>query len=153
MITKVVFVLTSVVLFGVVLLRLFAPPLYRRYVSRVFTESRSGSLAGPIAALLILVFFVGPLIFRGTTDHPLVTNTTRETGVLEQVEFFLGVLFSMGTGLPLLIFPEPIVAKLISQDAVDLASNPQFARALRIVGRSIGAIFFFAGSMMILNFR
>jgi hypothetical protein len=127
-----------------VLLRLFAPGLYDRYVLRGVrpTASSSGKSSRAVAAAVLACLIFIPL-------HLFLTNPARSQYVPEspasntaviRVEDWIGLLSLSTTGVVLWLFPAAVVTK-VSRRTIDVSVADGSKRKIYTFVRVLGTLF------------
>lgn len=129
-----------------VLLRLFAPRIYSRYVLRGMSEtadpSQSFSKVGAVAALIALLFICVHLGMHVLGDRQITLHgfATRD-GSASQIQSWIALFCTSATGIVLCLFPVAVIRRL-SKEKIPFSSADRGATTqIKIFGRLLGVIF------------
>jgi len=126
------------------LLRVFAPGLYVRYVSRGArpTANSAGKSSRVLAAaILAALIFMAVYSFLARGRNPAVRRPVAPNIAAMRIENWIGFLFVFTTGILLWLFPVAALTKL-SRGTIDFSrADEKGKRKAKMIIRSFGTVF------------
>lgn len=129
-----------------VLLRLFAPQVYYRYILRGMSEPphppQKSSKAAAIAALVALLFIcvhLGTHVF--TVGQSTLHQSVTRRGTAMQMESWMALLCVSATGVVLCLFPVAVITRLSHRRIILSSGDESAAKKIKTLGRGLGVLF------------
>jgi hypothetical protein len=137
---------------GAAALRIFAPHLYDKYVSRSDgppgTADRGSSRAGSITVLVLFFLVVTYFLLSGPSREVVTQKTANPRGEVTSVMAWIGLVCVSLTGVLLCLFPANVIRRLLPVKIADSSADAEALRTIKIFGRLLG-ILFLLGAVLI----
>jgi hypothetical protein len=133
------------VILGAAALRILAPHLYDKYVSRsdgpAGTADKGSSQAGSITALVLFFIVVTYFLLSGPSREAVTQRTANPRDEVTSVVAWIGLVCVSLTGVLLCLFPANVIRRLLPVKIADPSVHPGALRRIKIFGRLIGTLF------------